>query len=130
MPGPSKVIVVVADAAADARAGRQLQLGFEREGVPTRLVPASARLELPVDEAGLVVVGGHDGVALEVVRTARRVLDEKGVQVPLLFAGAGVQRPAAQAAGADEVVTHPAYLRDVVTIARILRGHPPSQRGR
>ena len=67
MPGLSKVIVVD----PDARARRQIQLGFEREGVPTvapEITPAP--LELPaVTEAGLVVVGGADGRALEFVRT-------------------------------------------------------------
>ncbi len=127
MPGLSKVIVLD----PDARAGRQLQLGFDREGVPTTIAtipPDSGRLDLAFDGAGLVIVGGTDGRALDLLRRARLALDESKVDAPIVFAGSGVRRTDAQAAGADEVVLLPAYLRDVVTIGRLMRGHPASQR--
>ena len=129
MPGLSKVVVLE----PDARAGRQIQLGFEREGVPVAALPASAfaqdaKFALPGDETGLVVVGGVDGAALDLVRRTRAWLDEHKVVAPLIFAGRGVARADAQAAGADEVVHTPAYLRDVVTIGRLLRSRPPEQR--
>jgi len=127
MPGLSKVIVLD----PDARAGRQLQLGFDREGVPSTLavVPAeSGRLDLPTGEAGLVIVGGTDGRALDLLRRTRLNLEESKVDAPIVFAGRGVRRTDAEAAGADEVVLLPAYLRDVVTIARLLRGQPATKR--
>ena len=125
MPGLSKVIVLD----PDVRAGRQVQLGFEREGVPTQAIPTgTAALELPGDDAGLVVVGGVDGQGLDLVRRARALLDDRGVDAPIVFAGRGVARDDARAAGADEVVLQPAFLRDVVTIGRLLRGVPASQR--
>lgn len=127
MPGLSKVIVLD----PDARAGRQLQLGFDREGVPTTIatVPAeSSRLDLPTADAGLVVVGGTDGRALDLLRRTRLSLDESKVDAPIVFAGRGVRRTDAEAAGADEVVLLPAYLRDVVTIGRLLRGQPATKR--
>jgi DNA-binding response OmpR family regulator len=125
MPGLSKVIVLD----PDVRAGRQIQLGFEREGVPTATVPAdAAAIELPDDDAGLVVVGGVDGQGLALVRRARQLLDQRRIDAPIMFAGRGVERSDAKAAGADEVVLQPAYLRDVVTIGRLLRGLPSRKR--
>lgn len=116
----------------DARAGRQVQLGFEREGVPTAVgqIPADAatRLDLPVSDTGLVVIGGTDGHALDLVRRARHLLSDTQIDAPIIFAGRGVRRTDAEAAGADEVVLQPTYLRDLVTIGRLLRGQPAGQR--
>lgn len=118
MPGLSKVIVLD----PDARAGRLLRLGFEREGVPVEVA------EVPGEDTGLVVVGGVDGAALDRVRQARAKLAEHELDAPIVFAGRGVTRGEAEAAGADEVVLAPAYLRDVVTVGRIWRGVPAAQR--
>src|SRR5262249_13507553 len=54
--------------------------------------------------------------------------DGHGVDAPIVFAGRGVAPDEAIAAGADEAVRHPAYLRDVVTIGRLLRGLPSGHR--
>ncbi|HEX4416803.1 MAG TPA: DUF4388 domain-containing protein, partial [Kofleriaceae bacterium] len=115
----------------DVRAGRQVQLGFEREGVSVTALQAGTELPAADDDTGLVMVGGVggvDGAALELVRQARRWLDERKREAPLVFAGRGIARHEAQAAGADEVVQQPAYLRDVVTIGRLLCGRPAEQR--
>src|SRR4029450_11525102 len=40
----------------------------------------------------------------------------------------GVPRSQLEAAGAHEVLARPAYLRDVVTIGRVLRGVPAAKR--
>src|SRR3954469_21630102 len=106
MGGLSKVIVVD----PDARACRQVQLGFEREGLPTAAMTAVAPLELPGDDAGLVVVGGIDGQGPALVQRVRSLLDGRGIDVPIVFAGRGISRDEAIAAGADEVVLQPAYL--------------------
>lgn len=127
MPGLSKVIVLD----PDVRASRQVQLGFEREGVPTEALPADpATLHLPGDDVGLVVVGGGEGQGLELVRHTRKLLDDRRIDAPIVFAGRGALRSNARAAGADEVVQKPAFLRDLVTIGRLLRGVPSGRRGR
>jgi hypothetical protein len=128
MSGPSKVVVLD----PDPRAARQLQLGFEREGVPAVLAPVpidGAKLELADKDPALVLVGGHDGRAVELVQKARAWLGELFADVPVVFAGGGAARDQLEQAGADEVVLRPSYLRDVVTIGRILRGVPATQRG-
>ena len=122
MSGLSKVIVFD----PDLRASRQVQLGFEREGIPTSIIapiPIDATtMTLPDDDAGLVVVGGTDGRALDLLRRARKLLDDANIDVAILFAGRGIRRTDAETAGADEVVLQPAYLRDIVTVGRLLRG--------
>ncbi len=127
MPGLSKVVVLD----PDVRASRQVQLGFAREGVPATIaqIPVDlARFELPADDAGLVVVGGEDGRALDLLRRTRLLLETHHIDAPIVFAGRGVRRTDAEVAGADEVVLRPVFLRDVVTIGRLLRGQPANQR--
>ncbi len=127
MPGLSKVIVLD----PDVRAGCQLQLGFQREGIPAvapELPGEPAELALPAGEVGLVVVGGTDSRGLELVRQARRRLGEASLDTPIVFAGRGVPRADAETAGADEVLMPPTYLRDVVTIGRLLHGQPATHR--
>ena len=125
MSGPSKVIVLD----PDVRAAHQVQLGFTREGVPVAVgAVTDARPELPADATGLVVVGGTDGRALELLRRTKLVLEENKLDVPIVFSGKGVRRTDAEAAGADEVVLHPTFLRDLVTIGRLLKGVPTGRR--
>ncbi|MDB4952968.1 MAG: response regulator receiver protein [Myxococcales bacterium] len=127
MSGPSKVIVLD----PDPRAGRQVQLGFGREGVEAILaeVPEDpTKLELTNRESSLVLVGGSNGAAVEIVRRMRQLLTQNDVDIPIVFAGSGALRSELELAGADEIVMRPAYLRDVVTIGRLLRGVPATQR--
>lgn len=111
----------------DARASRQVQLGFEREGIETVApgIPTDlGKLEIGLtngDIAGLALVGGSD---VNLVARARELL----VDVPILFTGKDGKRDELIAAGADAVLSHPVYLRDVVTIGRILRNVPPEHR--
>ena len=132
MSGLSKVIVLD----PDVRASRQIQLGFEREGLPAAVVQLpvdSTKLALfngsGDDDASLVIVGGNmESRALDLIRRTRALLDEAHVDAPIVFAGRGVRRTEAEAAGADEVVLQPVHLRDVVTVGRLLRGSPAHQR--
>jgi hypothetical protein len=117
MSGQSNAIVLD----PDPRAGRQLALGFSREGVPVRVLPVDGPLDLA--DPGVVVVGG----ALDLVRRTRSALTERNLDIPIVFTGGGA-RAEAEAAGADEVVTRPAFLRDLVTIAKLVRGVPANQR--
>jgi hypothetical protein len=118
--GASKVIVLD----PEPRAGRQLLLGFAREGIAATAPPVDedlGKLAIEIDGAGLVVVGGR----VELVKRTRELV---GNTVPIVFAGRGVRRSEAETAGADEVILAPAHLRDVVTIGRILHGVPANQR--
>ncbi len=120
--GPSKVVVLD----PDARARRQVQLGFEREGIQTVVpaIPADlTKLELGLpngDIPALALVGGSAGAAIDLIKRARELLVAGNADVPIVFTGHG-SRAELLAAGADAVLAHPVYLRDVVTIGRILR---------
>ncbi|MCX5741802.1 MAG: DUF4388 domain-containing protein [Proteobacteria bacterium] len=119
-PSPSQVVILD----PDPRAARQLQFGFRREGVrATTLLAPSALAELGA-QVGLVIVGGD----LALVATVRALIDDQQLDVSLLFTG---EAPCAdaEAAGADEVLARPAYLRDVVTIGRLLQDIAPEARG-
>ena len=125
MPGLSKVIVLD----PDVRAGRQMKLGFEREGVPAAAMLADpAKLDLVREDTGLVVVGGVGASGLELLRRARAQLTERRIDAAIVFAGRGVERGDARVAGADETMLPPVYLRDVVTIGRVLRDVPATGR--
>jgi hypothetical protein len=121
--GPSKVVVLD----PDARASRQVQLGFEREGmeVVVPAIPADlAKLQLGLANGelpALALVGGSEGAAIDLVKRVRALLVARNADVPIVFTGRG-SRAELVAAGADAVLVHPIYLRDVVTISRILRG--------
>ncbi|MDQ3337097.1 MAG: DUF4388 domain-containing protein [Myxococcota bacterium] len=91
-------------------------------------VPPDLRLDLPTQDAGLVVVGGSDARAVELVRRTREVLEASHADAPIVYAGRGASRNDLHAAGADEVLAQPAYLRDVVTIGRLLVGTPANHR--
>ena len=125
--GPSKVVVLD----PDARASRQVQLGFEREGIETvaPAVPADlGKLELGLtngDAPGLALVGGSD---IDLVRRTRELLVAGNADVPIVFTGRASKPDELIAAGADAVLSHPVYLRDVVTIGRILRNVPREHR--
>ncbi|MBP8811181.1 MAG: DUF4388 domain-containing protein [Kofleriaceae bacterium] len=123
MSEPRKVIVVH----DDPRAAQGVRLGFEREGLE---VTAGA-VDAIVGElagAGVVVAGASDGDAARAL-LARLVTEgaTRGAP-PVLYVGNGISRADALAAGASAFLGRPAYLRDVVTIGRILAGRRPGNR--
>ena len=126
--GASKVIVLE----PDPRAGRLIQLGFEREGVPVLVPPlANGAVELPeiAEPPGLVVIGGGESAAaVDLVRRTKAWLAAKAADVPIVVAGPDPARGELAAAGADEIIARPVFLRDIVTIGRLLRGVPRDQR--
>jgi hypothetical protein len=81
--------------------------------------------DLASEVPGLVLIGGVDGQAVALVRRARELV---GPEVPILSTARGAARADLEAAGADEVVARPSYLRDLVTLCRILRGVPAGKR--
>ena len=76
----------------------------------------------------LLLIGATNGEGVELVKRARKQLLASDHDIPIVFTGTGVKRAEIERAGADECLIRPTYLRDLVTIARILRGVPASQR--
>src|SRR5687767_14246937 len=136
MSSSSTKVIVVQN---DRRAADAVRLGFEREGVNVVVPPegvlddggkAAAAL---VDSDTVLVVAGAEGkeaakALLATLSRACRDGGSDGPDAPLLWVGNGVARREAWAAGADEVLEQPAYLRDVVTVGKLLAGRRFGQR--
>ncbi|HUQ08373.1 MAG TPA: DUF4388 domain-containing protein [Kofleriaceae bacterium] len=103
-----------------------MRLGFEREGMPVESAETAAAASF--DDVAVVIAGADphgDGDAAPFIRE----LVAKGAgAAPLLYVGNGISRGAALAAGATAMLASPAYVRDVVTIGRILAGRRPGNR--
>ena len=123
MASASKVLVV----SRDRRAADGVRLGFEREGMEVASAehPSAASFD---DVA--VVVAGADATGGDAAPLIRELVSKAatGGAPPLLYVGNGIARGAALAAGATAVLSAPAYVRDVVTIGRILAGRRPGNR--
>ena len=104
-----------------------MRLGFEREGMT---VAAAASADAAAFDDVAVVVAGADAADDEPALLIRELVARaaSGGSPPLLYVGNGIARGVALAAGATAVLSAPAYVRDVVTIGRILAGRRPGNR--
>lgn len=133
----SRLIVVQ----SDGRVAQSLRYAFERDGAAVDLVPAPRErsgdghlagevAELlarggdrdSADPGGRVIIAGTDRGAPELLRDLRASVLAAGAEVPILYLGNGISRAAALEAGASEMLPRPAFLRDVVTMARLVAG--------
>jgi hypothetical protein len=126
MSGLGKVILVQ----RDRRAMEAMRLGFEREGAA--VVAASTVDEAKPaisSEVGLIVAGA-DGAAdaATVLGAIANAVEGAGVDPPVLYVGNGATRGEAWELGANEVLDPPTYLRDIVTIGKLLAGTKPGHR--
>jgi hypothetical protein len=106
----------------DRPLSESLRFGFEREGVA---VAQLDRADLdPVrlrDPADLVIAGGRDAAeGAAILGHVRRALRDSGMAVPVLYVGNGISREKALEEGASEFLGRPAFVRDAVTIGRLL----------
>jgi hypothetical protein len=127
MAGISKVVVVQ----RDRRAGQAIRLGFEREGAEVVVADGADDVDAmaAVAGAGLVVAGaGTSDEAEALLGRLREARAAAGADAPVLYVGNGASRRQALAAGADEVLPAPAYVRDVVTVGKLLAGTRPPAR--
>ncbi len=125
MSEPAKVIVIH----ADARVADGVRLGFEREGMVVEVAGGDVDAVADRLEAAAVVVAGAASAdaGRELVTRLVTAGSSRGAP-PVLYVGNGVSRDQAVAAGATAVLTGPAFVRDVVTIGRILAGRRPGNR--
>jgi hypothetical protein len=122
-PRPAKILVL----GEDRHAAEAVRLGFERDGHPVHHARELAA-DAVDDSVGLIVASARTAeTAQAVLRAVGTVRTQR--DVPLLYVGNGVSRRDAAAAGADEVIGRPAFVRDVVTIGRLLAGQPAETRG-
>ncbi|WP_428261381.1 DUF4388 domain-containing protein [Haliangium sp.] len=123
----------------EARVAEAVRFGFEREGARVCTLADAEAVAAQLGGDGddsldgawpdLIVAGAGDSEqALELLATLRNALARAatsaaaaGRAVPILCLGpADLQRPAARAAGANELVREPAFVRDLVTMGRLM----------
>jgi len=111
------------------RTAEAVRMGFERDGFPV-VATAALAPELVDATVGLIVASATSAeAAVAALGQATRSRGDGGIDVPVLYVGNGVSRRDAMSAGADEVIGRPAFVRDVVTIGRLLAGQPAETRG-
>ncbi len=105
-----------------------LRFGFEREGVAVATCgPGDAfdpdLFDKPVQ---LVIAGGRTGdEARSVLALLRAVLSDAALKPPVLYVGNGIPRAQALDEGATEFLGQPVFVRDAVTVARLLASRKP-----
>src|SRR5690349_8578895 len=107
----------------DVRLAESLRFGFEREGVTVTSVSPDGEVDPAAFEGGaaLVVAGGRDSdEGRAMLARVRGALAWLGQQLPVLYVGNGISRDEAIAEGASEYLGQPAYVRDAVTVGRLL----------
>ncbi len=107
---------------SDPRTEAGLRFGFTRVGVKTHARRSNQSIaDALVDECQLVVTGAKtrdSGLAL--LGEIRGALDARKKRIPVLYLGNGVTRKEAIDGGASELMPQPSYVKDVVTMSRIL----------
>jgi hypothetical protein len=113
---------------ADRQAAESLTAGFGREGIPVVVRSTIAALvdDVKPDDLVLISAGfedqGQDGVAAVAAVRARHgaaPVPERG-RPAIIVLGDAERRGAALAAGANAFAAKPAFVKDVVTLARVL----------
>jgi hypothetical protein len=101
-----------------------LRFGFEREGVAVvACAPADFEPALFAEPAEVVITAGRDrDEARAVLSLVRGALAGAPGTPPVLYVGNGIPRAQALAEGATEVLGQPVFVRDAVTVARLLAG--------
>ena len=107
----------------DERLRESLRFGFEREGVLVTSVEPGEDFDTTVfaEPAQLVIAGGRDAdEARRVLAQVRWAIDAAPAALPVLYVGNGIAREQALGEGASEFLGRPAFVRDAVTMAKLL----------
>lgn len=107
----------------EARATSALSYGFEREGAKVLTAANAEALEAAVMAEGtqLVITGASsEPAAREALALVQGILVATGKPLPVLYFGNSISRADAISSGATEFIAEPAYVRDVVTLAKLL----------
>ncbi|MEM9490935.1 MAG: DUF4388 domain-containing protein, partial [Myxococcota bacterium] len=127
MPVLSRLIITH----KDPRAVAALRFGFESRGARVDVIADGAEVTALLDPVQatakpsatpqLIIADSDsptDGLAL--LGELRRAVKAGGRRVPILYLGAAASHDEALSAGASARLAQPAFLRDVVTVARLL----------
>jgi DNA-binding response OmpR family regulator len=112
--------LVVVD--SDPRSRDAVAFGFERAGCSVHATPdAREALALAATRVPQLVVASTALVGMDAPGFVRAVRGgPRSVDLPIVVVGEGGKRDEVVAAGADDYFARPAFIRDVVTLARLL----------
>jgi hypothetical protein len=105
-----------------------LRFGFEREGVAVAACGSGDAFDPDLFDkpVQLVIAGGRTGdEARSVLALLRAVLSDAALKPPVLYVGNGIPRSQALDEGATEFLGQPVFVRDAVTVARLLASRKP-----
>ena len=105
---------------SDLKVAHAIRFGFEREGIEVLPAdgPAQARDSAEKANAELIVAGTSSSGAEQLLRGLREQL--QGTPLPILWVGNGIDRGNARHLGATETLRQPMFVRDVVTMGKLL----------
>ena len=112
----------------DTHLRESLRFGFEREGVAVAACGSGDAFDPDLFDkpVQLVIAGGRTGdEARSVLALLRAVLSDAALKPPVLYVGNGIPRSQALDEGATEFLGQPVFVRDAVTVARLLASRKP-----
>src|SRR5688500_11880327 len=112
----------------DSLLRESLRFGFEREGVAVAACGSGDAFDPDLFDkpVQLVIAGGRTGdEARSVLALLRAVLSDAALKPPVLYVGNGIPRSQALDEGATEFLGQPVFVRDAVTVARLLASRKP-----
>lgn len=104
------------------KAAAALRFGFEREGTVVATVQDAESLQKSIDEGSqLIITGGKSKEDAEKkLALIEGVLAGATSRVRVLYFGNSISREDALGSGAHEFLTPPAFIRDVVTLSKLM----------
>jgi hypothetical protein len=107
---------------ADPKTAAALSFGFEREGTKVIHKQDAEGLEQALQDGCQLIITGSSTPedAREKLALAQGVMTGSGLRVPVLYFGNAISREDALADGANELVSQPAFIRDVVTLSKLM----------
>ncbi len=107
---------------ANTKAAAALRFGFEREGAKVVDAEDAEALEQSIDNGSQLIITGGTTKADATRRLAiiEGVLAGVTARVRVLYFGNSISRSEALAAGAHEFLSQPAFIRDVITLSKLM----------
>lgn len=107
---------------SDPRVIHALRFGFEREGTKVWCVDSAESLDASLKQGSqLIITGGRSqNEANERLSLAHGVMLGAEKRVRVLYFGNSISREEAMEGGANEFLAQPAFIRDVVTLAKLM----------
>ncbi len=107
---------------SNEKAAQALRFGFEREGTRVANAADATGLQAAIEDGSqLIITGAHSkDEAKEKLALIEGVLKDTTSRVRVLYFGNAISREEALKSGAHEFLSPPAFIRDVVTLSKLM----------